>query len=392
MKRLAFVAFTGFVTVIPVFGQSTTTPGNQGGQANMSSAPGEPGSLHPAYISGKVLMQDGTPVPQNVTIQRICGGVAKTVAYTSPNGHFSFQWGDRNVIVADASDAGADPSRNSSTSPAFGSSQSAGGGNILAADPYGKKMINCQLRANVAGFTSDTINLLNQRPGESSDIGLIVLRRVAGVEGSSISVTAMLAPKDAKKAYDRGLQFLVKNDLEAAGKEFEKAVARYPQYADAWVNLGKVRLQQKASQPARTAFMKAIEADPKLIPAYVELGLMAARDADWKQSAEYLGKALQLDPMEYPQTWYADAVAHFNLGDYAAAEKSAREAVRLDPKHANARANYLLGLVLFEKREYAGAASELATYVKLAPNAPDLTQAQDRLKEAEKLGAERKQQ
>lgn len=378
MNRIASVVITGSLAALPLSGQSTAS-------AATNPAPGESTSLHPSYISGKVMMQDGTPVPQNVTIQRVCSGIAKTVAYTAPNGHFSFQWGDRNIIVADASDAGADPSRNSSTSPAFGGSQSAGGGNIMAADPYGKKMINCQIRANVAGFTSDTVNLFNQRPGESSEIGVIVLHRIAGVEGSSISVTSMMAPKDARKAYDRGLQLLLKNKPGDAAKEFEKATALYPKYADAWVNLGKIRTQQKSAQPARVAFMKAIEADPKLIPPYVELGLMAAGNADWKQSAEYLDKALQLDPVDYPQTWYAAAVAHYNLGNYANAEKSAREAIRLDPKHANARADYLLGLVLFEKREYAGAAEELSTYIKLAPKAPDAAQAQERLKQAEKL-------
>ena len=388
MKRLAAVVFTGSLIAVPARGQSVSG-GQGGGQANTSSAPGEPTSVHPVYISGKVMMQDGTPVPQNVTIQRVCGGIGKTVAYTSPNGRFSFQWGDRNMFVADASDAGADPSRNSSTSPGFGSSQSAGGGNVLAADPYGKKMINCQLRASVAGYTSDTINLFSH--GDGSDIGVIVLRRVAGVEGSSISVTSMMAPRDAKKAYDRGLQLLLKNKLDDAGKEFEKAAALYPKYADAWVSLGKVRLQQKSAAAAEAAFAKAIEADPKLIPAYVELGLMAAGGADWKRSADYLDKALQLDPVDYPQTWYADAVSHFNLGNYGAAEKSAREAVRLDPKHANARANYLLGLILMEKREYAGAASELAEYISLAPNAPDLAQARDQLKEAERLGVGPKQ-
>jgi len=45
----------------------------------------------------------------------------------------------------------------------------------------------------------------------------------------------------------------------------------------------------------------------------------------------------------------------------------------------------LLGLVLTEKHDYAGAAAELTTFIKLAPNAPDLAQARARLGELEKL-------
>jgi cytochrome c-type biogenesis protein CcmH/NrfG len=78
-------------------------------------------------------------------------------------------------------------------------------------------------------------------------------------------------------------------------------------------------------------------------------------------------------------------VAHYNLKNYDAAEKSAREAVKLDPRHANPRSGYLLGLVLAEKQDYAGAAAELTTYVKLVPNAPDLAQVQDQLAQLQKL-------
>jgi tetratricopeptide (TPR) repeat protein len=225
------------------------------------------------------------------------------------------------------------------------------------------------------------VNLFNHRLTDTPDIGTILLHRIAGVEGSSVSVTSMRAPKEARKAYERGLQSLLKNKPGDAVKDFEKAVALYPKYAEAWMNLGKVLVQQKSLAAGRAALLSAIDADPKLIPPYVELGLMAAADANWQQSAEFLDKALKLDPVDFPQAWYANAVAYYNLKNYAAAEKSAREAVRLDPKHTNARSGYLLGLVLAEKRDYAGAASELTTYLKLAPNAPDVAEVREQLKQ-----------
>ena len=248
-------------------------------------------------------------------------------------------------------------------------------------------MMNCALRANVAGYTSDTVNLFNRRASDSPDVGTIVLHRIAGVEGSSISVTSMMAPKDAKKAYEQGLQSLLKNKPEEAARDFQKAVAAYPKYADAWVALAKVRLEQQAAEPARTALKKAMEADPKLVAPYVELGLLAAKDADWSESGRYLDHAMQLDPVDFPQAWYTDAVANYNLKKYDAAERSAREAMKLDPRHANPRSGYLLGLILAEKRDYAGAAAELTAYLKLAPNAPDLAQVKDQLEQLEKLMA-----
>jgi tetratricopeptide (TPR) repeat protein len=373
-------------------GMSGTPTTGSGGQTSVQANPNlgsgggmvGPNTGRPIYISGKVAMHDGAAASQ-VNIERVCGGSAKTVAYTDTNGHFSFQWGDGNMIVTDASDAGTGRSRGASTS-GYGSAQSAGGGNALATDPFGSRMMNCELRASAAGFTSDTVNLFNRRSADNPDVGLIVLHRIAGIEGSSISVTSLMAPKDAKKAYERGLQSLLKNKRDDAAKDFEKAVALYPSYASAWVNLGKLRVEQQALGPARTALRKAMDADPKLVAPYIELGLLAAKDANWEESGKYLDRAMELDPLDFPQAWYADAVANYNLKKYDAAEKSARAAVKLDPRRANPRSFYLLGLVLAEKNNYADAAAELTTYIKLAPNAPDLVQVKSQLGEYEKRG------
>jgi tetratricopeptide (TPR) repeat protein len=369
------------VNLLAQMGATTPTPGS-GGQTSVQANPGPASDPRALYISGKVTIQDGSPVAQ-VNIERVCGGLSKTVAYSNSSGRFSFQWGDRSMIVADASDAGSGRTRNAG-SGGFGGSQSAGGANALASDPFGNRMMNCELRANAPGFTSDTIDLFNRRTSDNMDVGTIVLHRIAGVEGTFISVTSMMAPKAAKKAYEHGLESLLKNKPNDATKDFEKAVALYPQYAVAWVNLGKLRLEQQSLGPAREALTKAMEADPKLVTPYVELGLLAAKDANWQETAKYLDRAMELDPVDFPQAWYADAVANFNLVKYDAAEKSARAAVKLDPKHANPRSCYLLGLVLTGKHDYAGAAAELATYIKVAPDAPDLAQAKSQLEELTK--------
>ncbi len=393
MKHSALFLLLGAISTVnltaQVMGGTTPTTGS-GGQTSVQANPNlgsgggalGPDTAAPVYVSGKVVMEDGSPVAPNVTIERVCSGMSKTVAYTDSKGRFNFQWGDSSMTVTDASDAG---SSGHSNTAGFGSSQSAGGANTLAADPFGSRMMNCALRASMAGYTSDNVDLFNRRTSENSDIGTIVLHRIAGVEGSSISVTSMMAPKDAKKAYEHGLQSLLKNKPDDAAKDFEKAVGIYPKYADAWVSLGKLRLDRQSIEPARAALMKAMEADPKLVAPYMELGLLAAKDANWQDSGKYLDRAVELDPVDFPQGWYADAVANYNLRKYDAAEKSAREAVKLDQRHVNPRAGYLLGLVLAEKKDYAGAAAELTAYIKLAPNAPDLALVKDQLSQLEKL-------
>lgn len=349
-----------------------STPSTSGNSQNTSNP-------RPVFLSGKVMMDDGSPIPMNVVIQKVCGGAARSVAYTDSRGQFSFQWGQTQAFMADASE-----SAGGRTSGGFGSAQSGGGLNPLAGDPFGTQFTNCELRAQLAGYRSDTINLISRNPMDNPDVGMIVLHRLANVEGISISMTSMMAPKDAKKAYEKGLQALLKNKPDDASKEFEKAVLAYPKYADAWMNLGKIRLQQQSLEPGREAMLKAIESDNKLVAPYMELGMLAAQQQKWEEAAQYLDRGLRLDPIDFPQAWYADAVANFNLKKYDAADRSVQEAGKLDPRHVNPRIQYLRGLILIEKKDYPASADQLRDYLKFAPTSADAGRVKEQIAQIEK--------
>ena len=359
-------------------GGSNRVPGNTGQQNPANQQSPTLDFPRPIFISGKVMMDDGTPVPSNVVIQRLCNGSPQSVAYTDTKGHFSFQWGQSNGMMIDASQSGG----------GFGSfpnRRSSGGMGSMGGMSDGPSMAGCELRAELAGYRSDMVNLFNRQQMDNPDVGVIVLHRMGNVEGVSISATSLNAPKDARKAFDKGLQLMLKNKPEDAMKEFDKAATIYPKFADAWVNIGKIRLLQKNTAGGKEAFLKAIEADGKLVAPHIELGMMAARENKWDEAAPYLDRGLKLDPIDFPLAWYASAAANFNLKKFDAAEKSAREAIKMDPRHRNPRAEYILGLILAEKHEYTGAADQLKTYLKFAPNAPDLDTVKDQLGQLEKF-------
>jgi cytochrome c-type biogenesis protein CcmH/NrfG len=375
----------------PGLGTGPSTAPSTGIPSNPTSTPSSaPNIPTPIFLSGKVMMADGSPLPPGIAIQRICQGTPRTVGYTDSHGNFSFQWGDYAGVTPDASEPGSIGlapgmsattaggsqvvNRTSTTGMSGGMSQGGLGGSIGA----------CELRANLAGYTSDTLNLFMHRAMDNPDVGRIVLHRNTAVQGVAVSATSFQAPKDARKAYDRGLASLHKGKQADAGKSFEKAVEIYPRYADAWVELGRLRLAGQQTEPARDAFKKAMGADAKLVAPYMELGLISAREQNWQDSAGYLDKGLQLDPIDFPQAWYVDAVANFNLKKLEPAEKSAREAVKLDPRHQNPRADYLLGLVLMEKRDYAGATTELKNYLTMAPTADNHEEVRRQIEQMEK--------
>jgi tetratricopeptide (TPR) repeat protein len=206
---------------------------------------------------------------------------------------------------------------------------------------------------------------------DHTDLGVIVLRRAFAVEGLAVSRTSLNAPKKARSAYESGLKAARLGRMDAAAKEFELAIVEYPRYANAWLELGRVRQRLGTLATAREAWNKAIEIDPKLTGPYVELGLDAGLSHNWKAATQYLDQGLHLDPVSYPEAWFGDAVAHYYLGENDAAEKSVREAVRLDPGGRNPRAGYVLGMILAKKGDREGAAAELRGYLKAAPQASD---------------------
>ena len=365
------------------------TPGNNGNPTNPNNQRANPAPSMPVYISGKVMVSDGSPLPHGVTIKSVCATSQRTVANADSKGYFSFEWGHETSVVPDASDP-FDSSRGGNNS-AFGNSRGADlfgdRGGAGTGNGSGPSMMGCELRAEAPGFRSDALLLVNHRSLDDPDVGTIVLYRMAGVEGISVSATALNAPKDARKAYEKGVQLLRKGKAEEAEKDFEKAVEIYPQYANAWLDLGRAQLVKKAPVAAAEAFHKAIEADPKLVQAQGELGMMAARQSNWQEAVKYLDAAVKLDPIGYPQFWYADGVAHYNLKNMDAAEKSVRAFLQHDPQHRNPQAQHLLGVILALKNDLPGAVGALQTYLKLAPAAADIEQTKSQLAEIQSAQA-----
>src|ERR1017187_8863599 len=83
-------------TGLPSMGAGSASGSNTGSvsgpppQSSQSSNPGmSPETQMPVFISGRVMMEDGTPPPTSIAIQRTCSGSPRTVAYTNSKGQFN---------------------------------------------------------------------------------------------------------------------------------------------------------------------------------------------------------------------------------------------------------------------------------------------------------------
>lgn len=122
--------------------------------------------------------------------------------------------------------------------------------------------------------------------------------------------------------------------------------------------LSAVLAQQGRNDEAEVALMQAN-------------AITSLQEGNWQDAADSSERVLQASPAAYPSAFYLNAMANLRLGHLDAAEKSAREAIRLDSAHRNPKTGYVLGLVLAEKQEFGQAIELLNGYLRAAPNETD---------------------
>jgi tetratricopeptide (TPR) repeat protein len=231
-------------------------------------------------------------------------------------------------------------------------------------------LFGCELKAVAAGFRSSTIELATYR-AEEPIVGKLVLERVERVQGTMISATSAAAPKDAQKAYKKGVDLEKKGKFDEAQQRFTDATNQYPRYADAWLEVGRLYLRQNQPDAAKNAFQQAIAADAKFVAPYVGLASIEAMRQNWQETARLTDQAITLDPIDFPNGYFYNSVANFNMGHFEVAEKNARKAATLDSQHRLPQIQSLLGRILLMKKDYPGALENFRTYLKNLPDAAD---------------------
>lgn len=364
---------------------TTGTTGITGTTGAGSNAPKTTTVGPPIFLTGTVAIDDGSALPGPVTIERVCNGATHTEGFTDMKGTFGIQLGNESGVFQDATDS---PSRSSMGNGApIGSSSGAlgGSGGGAMGGSQDRMLENCELRAKLPGFRSQSIMLAGRRPMDNPDLGTILMHRVAPGEGSTVSMTSLNAPKAARKAFDKGQELLRKNKLGDAREEFEKAVQIDQSYAAAWLELGRLQVESGDADMARGSFRVAMKSDPKFVNPYVELSALALNDRKWQEAADLTDQALKLNGFDYPQAYLYNAAAKYNMQEFDAAEKSVVEADRLDTRHQYPEVAHLYGAVLQHKRDYTGAALQYRAYLKMAPNAEDAPEVRKLLDTLDKL-------
>ena len=250
----------------------------------------------------------------------------------------------------------------------------------------------CSVQAKAFGFDSSLVRFPVRSSSGVINLGVITIQRNASGDAQAqnktrttqtVSATSLKAPASAVKLFDHGSHSLQQGKFADAAKDFDNAIRIYPDYAEAWLNLGRARVSMGAFPPAREAFLRAAELDPQMAGPPEESGLLAVRQNDLIAAARYLDNSLRLDPASSYRACYSDAIVNLMLKRYDVAERSARAALRFGDSGPQARANYVLGMALLATSNNSEAKQHLMRYLELTPKAPERDQIE---KELARLG------
>jgi tetratricopeptide (TPR) repeat protein len=333
-------------------------------------------SQRPIFVTGAVLMEDGSAPPAKVDIELSCQGQSQPQGKTDENGGFQIQLGlDRYQSQRDASTGSA------AAAAGFGGALK---GQTQVDGMSIMSLIGCSLRAALVGYRSDMADLSRIRVGDSANVGTIVLHPLAAKKEYSTSVNSLAAPKDAVSALEKAREHIARQQTGNAEKELRKAIRLYPKYAEAWLELGIVLQSQKKTAEARKAYLESVACDAQYSKPYLSLARLSAIEKNWQEALQNAEIFLKLEPAASPHAYYYSAVANYNLGHQDKALDHALKAIDLDPSHTVPLAEQLAGVICLDKGNDKAAVKHLRNYLRQVPPSTNVSSVKAMLAEAEK--------
>ena len=186
-------------------------------------------------LRGRVITDDGNPLPEQAEIALQCGDKTLTARVAS-DGAFTFEVG------GDSAD--------------------------------------CKLRIEAPGYRQieDSVAMWPRDPR----IPAFVLHRLDRNQGESISVSHLAAPEEAIRHYHSAVRMLSRPQADAIAvlSHLNEAVRIYPSYAAAWFETGRLQLALGQPDGAVQAFQHALKADPWYVSPYQPLILLLRARGD----------------------------------------------------------------------------------------------------------------
>jgi len=173
----------------------------------------------------------------------------------------------------------------------------------------------------------------------------------------------------AARLFNEGVDAYNAGDVATAQSKFQQVVQLSPDMVAPYIALAQISLAQGSSADALAMAQSALERAPDDTRA-LKIAFDGARLAGNNEAAEQaLDRLVELEPQWVTTTLLEHAVNLFNDNQPEAAALELKSVLRADPE--NARANFLLGMALFNSGRSDEGRGYLEKFVELAPDDPD---------------------
>lgn len=183
---------------------------------------------------------------------------------------------------------------------------------------------------------------------------------------SIVSVQELALSHKASRSFQKGSALLLKGDPQASLSYFQAVIAEAPSFFGSYHNLGLALYRLGQIDAAAENFQKAIDlSDGDFAPSLFGLSMVFYRQAEFAQAESLIRRGLFVQPKSGVGK-YCLGLVQYSLGRTDDAERSAVEALSLDPSESDA---YILLARTHERQHNPSAViADIQFYLKLSPN------------------------
>jgi Tfp pilus assembly protein PilF len=221
-----------------------------------------------------------------------------------------------------------------------------------------------------------TVDLSHQ--GSASPI-VITLRklkaRVVDRGGYTVSVHDLKVPAKARRNFEKGIERLQKKDVEGSLSYFKEATNAFPNYYEAYYQIGLANLELRRGNDAEQALQRSIDlSGGGYAEAQLALGALLCDRDSYPEAERVLRRAIDIDSNSWKGHFFL-AQALFGQNRLDEAEKSAHEVLL---RRSDVAATYiLLANIHIRRHEYVLAVKDIDTYLSMRPDGPNSDQARE---------------
>jgi tetratricopeptide (TPR) repeat protein len=173
----------------------------------------------------------------------------------------------------------------------------------------------------------------------------------------------------AARLFNEGVDAYAAGDIAMAQSKFQQVVQLSPDMVAPYIALAQISLAQGSAAEALAMAQSALEREPDDTRA-LKIAFDGARlTGNNEAAAQALDRLIELEPQWVTTTLFEHAVKLFNNNQPEEAALELRSVLQADPDHA--RANYLLGMALFNSGRADEGRGYLEKFVGLTPDDPD---------------------